>query len=93
MIKHEMIKSALPILKKQIEDIFDIILKFGKFPCSWMPFSYIVIIRKLLEVRVLNIITEHCDLSSMMDCVRSAGSLSLHFTSGYVTLKHKMGRF
>ena len=35
MIKNEMIKSAMPILKKQIVDIFNIILKLGKFPCSW----------------------------------------------------------
>ena len=35
IIKNEMIKSALPILKKQIVDIFNIILKLGKFPCSW----------------------------------------------------------
>ena len=30
-----MIKSAMPILKKQIVDIFNIILKLGKFLCSW----------------------------------------------------------
>ena len=35
MIKNEMIKSALPMLKKQIVDIFNIILKLGKFLCSW----------------------------------------------------------
>ena len=35
MLKNEMIKSALPILNKQIVEIFNIILKAGKFPHSW----------------------------------------------------------
>ena len=35
MVKNEMIKSALPISNKQIVDIFNIILKLGKFPHSW----------------------------------------------------------
>ena len=35
MLKNEMIKSALPILNKQIVEIFNIIFKAGKFPHSW----------------------------------------------------------
>ena len=35
MLKNEMIKSALPILNKQIVEIFNIILKADKFPHSW----------------------------------------------------------
>ena len=35
MLKNEMIKSALPILNKKIVEIFNIILKAGKFLYSW----------------------------------------------------------
>ena len=35
LIKNEMIKSALPVLFKQIVKIFNIILSTGQFPQSW----------------------------------------------------------
>ena len=46
MIKNEMIKSAVPVMKQTIVEVFNKLLKLGHFPISWTEDIIIVPIHK-----------------------------------------------